>query len=492
MGFRLLMWHRHSACARAATARERLHAKFAGASRVKITLALAAAVVAVVAAAQQSDVLIKITQGERVAIAVPDFRAAGGAQKFMDAFNQTLFGDLDSSGLFRMVPKSMYPLETPQRPQDFRAPIISATRPRKGAPPPEPVRQGPWLTDWSQPPASATYLAFGYAAEQDGRLVVFGWLYNVTGNDLAGAQALGKLYFGSLNEEGARKTAHDFATDILALFGYKSLVGTKIYFESNRSGAREIWSMDQDGSNQKQLTFYKAIAMRPAVSPDGTMMACTADMKGGWMIRMQSLVTGGRLPFFNPPSSLNQTPDFTPDGKKIVFSSNVVGSGNQQLYMANIDGGDLQRLTYSNTIDVEPRVNPKTGNEIVFVSGRSGLPQIYKMSIDGPDVQRLTDGEGEAVNPAWDPDGQHIAFAWTRGYAPGHYNIFVMDVATRQYLQLTHDAGRNENPYWAPDGRHLAFSSNRDGGTQIWTMLADGTQPQKLTTQGTNMRPVWK
>ncbi len=313
---------------------------------VALTVALA-----VVMTAQQSDVLIKITQGERTAIAVPDFRASGDAQKFMDAFNQTLFGDLDSSGLFRMVPKSMYPLETPQRPQDFRPPVIPTTPSRRGAPPPQPVRQGPWLTDWSQPPVSATYLAFGYAGEQDGRLVVFGWLYNVTESDLTSAQALGKLYLGSLDEAGARKTAHDFAADILALFGYKSLAGTKIYFESNRSGNREIWSMDPDGSNQKQLSFYKAIAMRPAVSPDGTMLAYTTSMKTGWMITVQSLVTGGRLPFFNPPSTLNQTPDFTPDGKKIVFSSNVAGRGDSQLYMANVDGGGLQRLTYSNSIE---------------------------------------------------------------------------------------------------------------------------------------------
>jgi TolB protein len=67
-----------------------------------------------------------------------------------------------------------------------------------------------------------------------------------------------------------------------------------------------------------------------------------------------------------------------------------------------------------------------------------------------------------------------------------------MDVATRQFVQLTHGAGRNENPVWAPDGRHLAFSSNREGGNQIWTMLADGTQLRKLTTQGSNLRPVWK
>jgi TolB protein len=115
------------------------------------------------------------------------------------------------------------------------------------------------------------------------------------------------------------------------------------------------------------------------------------------------------------------------------------------------------------------------------------------MNMSGADVQMLSDGKGEAVNPAWHPNGQVIAFAWTKGFAPGNYNIFAMDVAARQqYTQLTHGAGRNENPAWAPDGLHLAFSSTREGGQQIWTMLADGTQLRKLTTRGKNLRPVWK
>ena len=101
---------------------------------------------------------------------------------------------------------------------------------------------------------------------------------------------------------------------------------------------------------------------------------------------------------------------------------------------------------------MEPKVNPKTGNEIVFVSGRSGPQQIYKMNIEGTDIVRLTTGEGEASNPAWHPDGQHIAFSWTRGFEPGNFNVFVMNVATREFVQLTHGAGRNENPTWGPDG----------------------------------------
>jgi TolB protein len=66
-----------------------------------------------------------------------------------------------------------------------------------------------------------------------------------------------------------------------------------------------------------------------------------------------------------------------------------------------------------------------------------------------------------------------------------------MDVATGEYVQLTHGAGRNENPTWAPDGRHIAFARKAGRNSQIYTMLADGTQVRQLTTQGSNEMPVW-
>jgi TolB protein len=66
-----------------------------------------------------------------------------------------------------------------------------------------------------------------------------------------------------------------------------------------------------------------------------------------------------------------------------------------------------------------------------------------------------------------------------------------MDVGSHRYIQLTHDEGRNENPSWAPDGKHIVFGSTRGGHSQIYSMLADGSQVQMLTTQGNNERPVW-
>lgn len=448
----------------------------------KITLPLLLALAASAGFAQQgADIVGRIVGGQKAAIAIPDFRGAGKAANFVNTFNQTLFRDIEDAGVFKMAPKSMYPLAIPQRPEDFRKPLKYDANNRTRA---------PWLQDWSEPPVSSDFLAFGYTAEQDNQIVLFGWLFNVKQPEVSSAQVLGKIYHGTLDEDGARKVAHEFATDILKQFGVESLAGSKIYFVSNRSGSKEIWMMDYDGSNQKQFTFYKNLITMPNVSPDGTRLAFTSFTGGaGPSIVIHSLETGRKIPFYNQRASMNATASFTPNGKQIIYSSSA--SGWAQLYMANADGSNLQRLTNTRSIEVEPKINPKTGNEILFVSGRGGAQQVYKMNIDGADVTRLTTGEGEASNPAWNPQGSHMAFAWTRGYSPGNWNIFIMDVATRDYVQLTQGAGRNENPSWAPDGRHIVISSNRGGSTQIWSMLADGTQLRQLTSAGVNEKPVW-
>jgi TolB protein len=227
-------------------------------------VAAAFAGILLVLAAQQSDVVIKLEGGARPAIAVPDLRGSGAAQPLMNAFNETLYNDLDASGLFKMVPKTMYPLQVPQQPSDFREqPASQLTRP--GQQPPN--GGGAWLSDWSSPPVSANYLAFGYTAVQNNVLVLYGWLFNVGQSSVSQAQVLGKRYFGSPDEAGAKKTAHEFAADIIAQMGGTSLLGTKIYFVSNRTGHKEIWVMDPDGSNQRQISHFNSLSIMPAVSP---------------------------------------------------------------------------------------------------------------------------------------------------------------------------------------------------------------------------------
>ncbi len=409
---------------------------------------------------------------QKWAVAIPEFHGSGGAEGFMGTFNSTLRQQIEDSGVLSVVASSLYPQRVPQTPQDFRKP-------------------SPWLTEWSGPPVSATHLVFGYTGVQNDRLALFGWLLNLSQPDPVSAKVLGKVYFGSLDKEGARKVAEEFAADILQSFGVKSLIGTKIYFVSDRTGSKEIWSMDYDGSNQVQLTNFGTITQAPAVSADAKWLAYSTLVKKipAHQIVLQSTETKLRAPFDNPAAPTTSWPEFMPDGQRLLFASSATGY--TQIYEANLKGGDRRQITNSKAIDFSPRVNPKTSAQVLFISDRSGKQQLWRMNIDGSDAEMLTNGEGEVANPAWNPDGQAVAFAWTNGYEIGGFNIFVMDVEKRVPVQLTKDSGVNENPWWAPDGLHLVFSSRRNGTTQIYVMLADGQRVRALTSKGNNYQPVW-
>jgi len=406
---------------------------------------------------------------DRPVIAVADMHGAGAAQQYMDAFNKTLWEELDYSGQIKLAPKTSYPLEVPQQPSDFKPPAL--------------------FSEWTRPPVGANYLSFGYTAVQDDQIVLFGYFFNLGQPTVQAAQVLGNRYYGALSNDGARKVAREFAADILRQLGIASLSSTRIYFVSDRTGSKEIWAMDYDGSNQKQLTRYGSITGYPAVSADGKLFAFMTYAGGNPQIRIHTTDTSRRQTFINPVSSVVATPEFTPDGKSMLFASTI--DGWPQLMIAGIDGGGMRRLSNVHAIEVSPRVNPKTGSDLLFISGRSGHQQLWRMNMDGTDKEMLTSGVGDVANPAWSPDGHHIAFCWTRGYEPGNFNIFVMDIADKVPVQLTSNSGRNENPWWAPDGVHLVFSSMRGRVTQLYSMLADGTNVRQLTTQGNNLQPVW-
>ncbi len=185
-----------------------------------------------------------------------DFRATGAAANLIGAFNTTVAGDLESSPLINFVPKTLYPLQVPQQPSD----LIAGTAPAAaGAVNP----QGRRLTDWNLPPISSNFLGIGYGAEDRGQFVVFGWFYSTASTiaTLQQAQVFGKVYTATLDQAGAIDAGHRYAADILAQFGGKSLIGTRIVFVSSRSGNKEIWVMNWDGSDQRQLTHLGSISV---------------------------------------------------------------------------------------------------------------------------------------------------------------------------------------------------------------------------------------
>ena len=406
---------------------------------------------------------------EKVRLAVPEFQLTLGATPASDTlrkvFNDTLWNDLESAGIFDMVSKSFYPLSQPARPTDV---VLDA---------------------WGNPPASAGMLAFGNLGVANDVLAVKGWLYDVKNS--ASPLVLGKQYSEAATPENARLIAHRFADEIIFRLGggLPGIAESKIFFISNRSGHKEVWTMDYDGAGQRQLTRLGSIALSPRVSPDGGRVAFTSFAGGAVELAMYSTELG-RMVSFPRYGGTNASPAWSPDGTKLAFSSSM--RGDPEIFVAEASGAGAKRLTAYKGPDISPVWNPKSGSQIAFVSGRSGLPQIYIMDADGSNVQRLTDG-GYAVSPSWSPNGQFLAFSWSRNYgpgAPGGQDIYLMDIATRHWVQLTR-AGNNDSPSWSPDGRHIVFQSNRRGGQQIWSMLADGSQQRPLTTSGGNTQPNW-
>jgi TolB protein len=405
---------------------------------------------------------------QRIKIAVADFPAGGGDPNLASLtreFNEVLWNDLSQSGIIDLVSKSYYPLTPLREPADVD------------------------LKAWSSSPVSAQMLAFGNTSVLNSNLVVTGRLFDL-GNP-ANPSVVAKRYVATLNEISTRQAAHRFANEIVQALGggLPGISLTRIAYVSGRSGRSEIWVMDYDGFNPHPITSYGSLSTTPRWSPDNTKLAFTSYASGNPEIYIFSLETNHRVPF---PSyrGLNTTPAWSPDGKKIAFCSSM--SGDPEIYLSDVNGLNLQRLTFAPGVDISPAWNPKTGNELTFVSDRSRTPQIYTMSADGTNLRRVTTagGGGDASAPSWSPNGLFLAFHW-RLSETGTYDIYVMEIATGRIIQLTHDVGRNEHPTWSPDGRHLAFESTRSGRREIWTMLANGSEPKQLTKQGENWNPNW-
>ena len=407
---------------------------------------------------------------EKVRLGVADFKPSTSDATntaLLKTFNDTLWNDLDVSGVVELVSKSFYPLQVPGQPTEVNF----------GA--------------WNSPPPNAAMLAFGNLGVADGKLTVQGWLFDV--KNTQSPQILGKQYSDTASDAASRMMAHKFADEIIFRLGggIQGIAETQIYFVSDRTGHKEIWAMDYDGSNQRQITHLGSIALSPRISPDGSRLAFSALTKTGWEIMMYSLEIN-RMVSFPHMGGTNLSPAWSADGMKLAFSSSR--AGDSEIYVADNSGANPHRLTTDKGPDVSPVWNRKTNSQIGFVSGRTGLPQIYTMEADGTNQTRMTD-QGYAVSPSWSPSGQFLTFAWVRKYGagdPGALDLYLMDVANpKQWVQLTHDGGKNDFPSWSPDGRHIVFQSSRSGTLQIWSMLADGSKVQQLTFTGRNTQPNW-
>jgi TolB protein len=401
-------------------------------------------------------------------LAAPDLAArSAAAQSLEKTFHDVLWSDLEYSGVLDMVSPSFYPTQVPSQPTEMIA------------------------ADWAATPVNAYMVAYGNITVDGANLAVAGYLSDV--HNPTAPLALQKIYRGPAKDGDARHLAHQFADDIIGVLsgGLPGIAQTQIAYVSERSGNKEIWMMDYDGANQHQISQLKSISLTPRWSPDASRIAFTCYVPFRGITSAQICLysaDSNRLISFPRYRGTNSSPAWSPDGSEIAFMSSQ--GGDPEIYVSDLTGAHLHRITFAAGVSTSPAWNPKTGKQIVFVSDRGGEPVLYISDSDGSNVQKIDLPDmGYVIDPSWSPNGQLVAFSWRR--PSGNYDIYVMDIASHQLVELTRDAARNERPSWAPDGRHLVFESTRTGTRQIWSMLADGSEPRQLTYQGQSESPNW-
>ncbi|MEJ7783293.1 MAG: DUF5050 domain-containing protein [Solirubrobacteraceae bacterium] len=250
----------------------------------------------------------------------------------------------------------------------------------------------------------------------------------------------------------------------------------KLAFHTDRDGNLEIYTMNLDGSGQTRLTNNAANDAQPFFSPDGRKIAFSSTRDGGnYEIYTMNADGTNQIRLTNNPA-FDAATSWSPDGNKIAFHS--IRDGNLEIYTMNADGTNQTRLTNNAAEDSTPDWSPD-GSKLAFQTYRDGNYEIYTMNADGTNLTRLTNNAAIDYIPNWSPDGSKIAFT---SYRDGNYEIYTMNADGTNQIRLTNNAAEDSTPIWSPDGSKIAFSSTRDGGNyEIYAMNADGTNQIRLT-----------
>lgn len=285
--------------------------------------------------------------------------------------------------------------------------------------------------------------------------------------------------------------------------------GRQIVFQSDRTGKMEVWEINADGSNQRQVTgtgnstagaspaqtlqkkapYY----FNPDWSPDGSRILFESTTDGKFALYTIS-PDGSNLKKLTSGEANDEQPCWSRDGRQIVFISDQ--DGHLQLYLMNADGSERHRLTNAEGLDYQPDFSPK-GDAVIFearLERAATRHNIYVIRTDGAGRVRLTDESANSEAPRWSPDGRRIVFV--RDFPSAKYRnemskedqanwrksqeIFVMNKDGTGVTNLTHNNVPEWSPAWSRDGKRVYFMSERDGARNLYDMKPDGSDERKI------------
>jgi len=270
----------------------------------------------------------------------------------------------------------------------------------------------------------------------------------------------------------------------------------RIAFVSNQGGSFQLYTMNPDGSDIVQVTNLPSTFLEgwlPDFSPDGrrlTFCYGPLDSSGNGFVEIYVMnVDGTDLKKLTNDRSFDCFPRWSPDGGRIIFGRTVPRT--QQVVLATMrdDGSDKRELS-SPLWGVARSGFTPDGKRILWETQQAGfLSVLWIMDSDGTHQRRLTSAPlkaGEVSTPS--PNGKHVAFISNQNTPPEVMNVlFVMDIDSCKITQITHPVGVSHDvlPNYSPDGTKIVFASDRmspDGSLDLFTINADGSGLTRILT----------
>lgn len=273
----------------------------------------------------------------------------------------------------------------------------------------------------------------------------------------------------------------------------------QIAFASDVNGLVEIYVMNIDGTGLQQITDLEEGACQPDWSPDGKRLVFISPCDGNQEYYYNSAlyvinVDGSNMSPLSTTPGGDFDPNWSPDGSKIVFTSTRSG-GRPQIYVMDLETKESKLLSSEYSRDWQPSWSPD-GSKIAFITNRKGPYQVWTMDADGKNQQLFSHSPtANDTHPTWSPDGKLLLFTQTeiQGYIPHLVVAPLEDGGLREYM-LNHDPIPMREARYSPDGFWVAFESwPRGSNHDIYIMTANGAGRRQLTTQPrADFDPVWR
>lgn len=284
-----------------------------------------------------------------------------------------------------------------------------------------------------------------------------------------------------------RREAHLLADEIVKqLKGVPGMAASRMVFVNRRgSDQADLYICDADGQSVFQVTRDNVACVGPKWDRDNRNVYYTSYLRGHPTVFRIPVDGGKRQPLANF-TGLNTGAEVSPDRASVAIVLSV--HGNPEIYTISLGGGSVTRLTQTpHAAEASPAWSPD-GKQIVYVSDASGRPNLYVVDVATRRSRRLTYKGTENVNPDWGTDGR-ICYASRRA----GYQIAVMDPVVGESAEPLTSGADHEDPSWAPDARHIVCSRSEGNGQSTLCVLDTMGDPpvRLLNVSGNWMSPDW-